>query len=82
MSVRLYRKGKQKKVQGFLVDRLDCVPERVEELCDKGWHRTPRAAYALPMPAPVAEKSEMIGIPKPKKAYVPLTNPKKKSKKD
>jgi len=68
MSTMLYRPGKQKKMQGFMVDRLDAADERVEALCEGEWSRTPYEAYN---PRPVA----------PALAPIPLFEPKPKKKK-
>ncbi len=73
MTVTLYRKGKQKKVKGLMVDRVDCIPDRVELLLGKGWSRTPFEAHnpkpvPLPLPEPVVEdEPEMEYKPKRKR---------------
>ena len=59
MTITLYRKGKQKKVKGLMVDRIDCTPDRVEHLTGLGWSASPFEAYhpkpvPLPLPEPVS----------------------------
>ena len=60
MSVTLYRKGGKRKVQGHLVTMLACAEDRVDELCEGVWFRSPREAYAPPPPVVPAPKSEYV----------------------
>ena len=76
MSTMLYKPGKQKKMHGFMVDRLDAADERVGELCSKGWARTPYEAYN---PRPVAPVLAPIPLFEPEPE--PEQKPKKKKKK-
>ncbi len=67
MTQMLYRKGKQKKVQGFMVDRLDAADDRIDDLCNKGWSRTPYECYhPKPVAPPRPEAQEENYRPKPK----------------
>ena len=76
MSTMLYRRGKQKKMQGFMVDRLDAADDRVEALCEGEWSRTPYECYH---PRPVAPALAPIPLFEPEPE--PKPKPKKKKKK-
>jgi len=81
MTITLYRKGKQKKVKGLMVDRIDCTPDRVEHLTGLGWSASPFEAHhpkPLPLPEPLPEP---VSMPESEPVYEYKVKKKKGKKK-